>query len=314
MIYTFYSFKGGVGRTMALANVAELFYHAGLRVLMVDWDLESPGLDKFFPADLDRLLYKPGVIDMLLGYRRQMAEGLIVPEHQEEFLPPGMIEDFLVELYPGVSSKGRLWLLPTGRHSKEHFARYAKAVLGFDWQDFYQNWEGELYFEWLRQQFERVADVVFIDSKTGITEMGGICTYQLADTVVMFCTPSRQSLEGTYEMARKLTDPEVTRLRRGRPLNVLVIPARLEMAESDLLDRFQTEFIALFKDFVPNVEGVNIEQLWQLGIPYVPKYAYGEVVAVRERALASAEYLVQRFIALADVIAHLGGWKLALRD
>ncbi len=48
MIYTFYSYKGGVGRTMALANVAELFYREGRRVLMIDWDLEAPGLEQFF--------------------------------------------------------------------------------------------------------------------------------------------------------------------------------------------------------------------------------------------------------------------------
>jgi cellulose biosynthesis protein BcsQ len=41
MIYTFYSYKGGVGRSMALVNIAELFYQAGLKVLMVDLDLES---------------------------------------------------------------------------------------------------------------------------------------------------------------------------------------------------------------------------------------------------------------------------------
>ncbi len=48
MIYTFYSYKGGVGRTMALANVAELFLRQGRRVLMIDWDLEAPGLEQFF--------------------------------------------------------------------------------------------------------------------------------------------------------------------------------------------------------------------------------------------------------------------------
>jgi len=36
MICSFYSFKGGVGRSMALANVAELLCRRGLRVLMVD--------------------------------------------------------------------------------------------------------------------------------------------------------------------------------------------------------------------------------------------------------------------------------------
>ena len=42
MIYTFYSYKGGAGRSMALANVARWFYLQGLRVVMIDWDLEAP--------------------------------------------------------------------------------------------------------------------------------------------------------------------------------------------------------------------------------------------------------------------------------
>ena len=41
---TFYSFKGGVGRTMALANVAAILAGRGRRVLMIDFDLEAPGL------------------------------------------------------------------------------------------------------------------------------------------------------------------------------------------------------------------------------------------------------------------------------
>ncbi|HYE71696.1 MAG TPA: P-loop NTPase, partial [Blastocatellia bacterium] len=45
MIYTFYSYKGGVGRSMALANVAEWLYRQGLRVVIIDWDLEAPGLE-----------------------------------------------------------------------------------------------------------------------------------------------------------------------------------------------------------------------------------------------------------------------------
>jgi len=45
MIFTFYSFKGGVGRSMALANVAELLLRRGLNVLMVDFDLEAQDLN-----------------------------------------------------------------------------------------------------------------------------------------------------------------------------------------------------------------------------------------------------------------------------
>ena len=48
MIYTFYSFKGGVGRSMAVAGVGYLFAERGLRVLAIDFDLEAPGLERYF--------------------------------------------------------------------------------------------------------------------------------------------------------------------------------------------------------------------------------------------------------------------------
>ena len=69
-IVTFYSYKGGTGRTMALANVAWILASNGLKVLAVDWDLESPGLHKFFHPFLDRGEdhRDPGVIDLINEY------------------------------------------------------------------------------------------------------------------------------------------------------------------------------------------------------------------------------------------------------
>ena len=52
-VVTFYSFKGGTGRTMALANVAWILASNGLKVLVVDWDLDSPGLHRYFHPFLD---------------------------------------------------------------------------------------------------------------------------------------------------------------------------------------------------------------------------------------------------------------------
>jgi formylglycine-generating enzyme required for sulfatase activity/energy-coupling factor transporter ATP-binding protein EcfA2 len=303
MIYTFYSYKGGVGRTMALANVAELFYRSGLKVLMVDWDLEAPGLERFFPLDLDEVLDKPGVIDMLLGYKAQMAQGLNVAEDEEE-LPFEKPSQFMVDIYPEARSDGRLWLLPSGRRSKEHFADYAYAVRTFDWQDFYENWEGELYFEWLRQQFEQMADVVLIDSRTGVTEMGGVCVYQFADVVVLFCSANQQSLDGTQKMLIDFKQSQVQELR-GRPLETVVVPARIEDAESDFLDEFQQEFIRRFVRYKPEALGVGSDQFWRLAIPYVPRYAYRETIAVRERAKASSEEMVEAFSRLTLAISRL---------
>src|SRR6202008_3846708 len=57
-IITFYSYKGGTGRSMALANVAFILASNGKRVLMLDWDLEAPGLHRYFAP----LLKDPDVV------------------------------------------------------------------------------------------------------------------------------------------------------------------------------------------------------------------------------------------------------------
>src|ERR1700735_1518993 len=68
-IVTFYSFKGGTGRTMALANVAWILAANGERVLVADWDLESPGLHRFFQPFLDpRVGEQPGIIEFIRTY------------------------------------------------------------------------------------------------------------------------------------------------------------------------------------------------------------------------------------------------------
>ncbi|SCG01354.1 AAA domain-containing protein [Streptomyces sp. Ncost-T6T-2b] len=48
-IVTFYSYKGGTGRTMALANVAWILAANGKRVLAVDWDLGGPRTPPVLP-------------------------------------------------------------------------------------------------------------------------------------------------------------------------------------------------------------------------------------------------------------------------
>src|SRR6185312_5618388 len=77
-IVTFYSYKGGTGRTMALANVAWILASNGLRVLVVDWDLESPGLHKYFHPFLDDSVVAatPGVIEIIREFEWAAANEL----------------------------------------------------------------------------------------------------------------------------------------------------------------------------------------------------------------------------------------------
>jgi tetratricopeptide (TPR) repeat protein len=321
MIYTFYSYKGGVGRSMALANIAELLVEAGLSVIMVDWDLEAPGLERFFPVDLATVLERPGLVDMLLGYKMRLSQALLpratprLPEDKRAWYF-GRLEDYLVEIYPapradseaasmlGVPRTGRLRLLTAGRRSKGMFEQYVRAVRTFDWQDFYVNWGGEAYFEWLREQLDQ-ADAVLIDSRTGVSEMGGVCTYHMADVVVLFCATNEQNLDGVHKMAADIVSLETQALRPERPLQVLVVPARVEFNEGDKLNQFKPRFLTQFRDLAPKLLASNPDRLWDLAIPYIPYYAYSEAVAVCERALAIAEPMVRSFENLVRVLAAM---------
>lgn len=306
VIFTFYSYKGGVGRSMALANVAELFFQAGLRVLAVDFDLEAPGLEQFLSrGDPKKILNREGVIDLLLKYKSNMSRSSMIDtdSNRKEFMPHEPLEHYTVDLTPQPSERGQLWLLPAGkRSSDDKFANYVNEVLRFDWREFYEEWEGELYFEWLRKQFLSMADVVLIDSRTGVTEIGGVCTYQFADVVVMFCSASDQCLEGTYRVLCDLKRPQVEQLR-GRPVEILVVPARVENAESDFLNKFQSDFLNCFGERIPK-QLTNSEQLWNLRIPYIPRYAYKEIIAARERTKASAQDMVKAFNLLTFVLSR----------
>ena len=154
MIYTFYSFKGGAGRSMALANVAKWFYLQGLRVVIIDWDLEAPGLENFFfpsEKDLEFVRSHLGLIDILMAYKRRFPY-LSMSSHEvgeeerltilQKHLPP--ISDTLYPIHPEEHSEGRaLWLLPAGLRSGDYFSTYSQIVQSFDWNDFYQSFWGE---------------------------------------------------------------------------------------------------------------------------------------------------------------------------
>jgi Mrp family chromosome partitioning ATPase len=69
-VVTFYSYKGGVRRSMAVANVGVLLAQWGYKVLLVDFDLEAPGLENYFEtfSESRDLRKEPGIVEFLSGY------------------------------------------------------------------------------------------------------------------------------------------------------------------------------------------------------------------------------------------------------
>ena len=328
MIYTFYSYKGGVGRSMAMANVAEWLYQQGLRVVMIDWDLEAPGLETFFysaPTELDVVRSQLGLIDLLLSYKRAFPrlqseaktrseasqsevgisddENFLLTLRDSKSLPP--ICDALYPIHPpgGDEKSAALWLMPAGWRSGDRFPVYAHAVQSFDWADFYASYEGEAYFNWMREQLaaSTLADVVLIDSRTGVTEMGGVCTRQMADVVVSFCVPNAQNLSGVATMAESFKKSEIIS-KRNRELDVLIVPTRIDMYELDLRKKFEDQFRQQLDKFIPASFSLVKSDFWELQIQYVSKYAYSEELAIND---PSAPELYKAYKKLAAHLALL---------
>ncbi len=199
-VVTFYSFKGGTGRSMALANVAAELVTRGRRVLMVDFDLEAPGLDTF-PFEP---LTPPGsgLVELIQDY----LDSNEVPD----------IKDYLYEVSIGSHLPGKLWLMPAGRQDITYDTRF-RAI---DWQDFYDNEGGFLFFEDVRIQWSELlkVDYVLIDSRTGHTDIGGICTRQLPDAVVAMFFPNEQNLRGLKPIVKGISDQKNNILNRNSSL------------------------------------------------------------------------------------------------
>lgn len=279
MIYTFYSFKGGVGRSMALAAVAYVFAQRGLKVLTIDFDLEAPGLERYFvsPRQAAQARAAPGLIDLLDAYKLAMTS-------EAEF-EKGRFRrwwDFVTEAVPNAKGGGYVDLMTAGaREPEDRLQAYASTVRSFDWMDFFHNWHGEQFFIWLRQQLlgqgdepARGYDVVLVDSRTGLTEMGGVCAYQLADCAVMFCAANQQNIDGTLQVARDFQSDAVKALRRGRELELLVLPARLE-PENQRREEFLRGFEAAFprSQFLPKALYEAGEDYRTLALPYEREFA-----------------------------------------
>ena len=212
-IVTFYSYKGGVGRTLALANIGILLARKGKRVLLMDWDLEAPGLDRYFRAyQSETPSSQQGVAQLLCqavrdsnaDWRTHVQELSVRPRDDKEACT--------------------LSFIPSGVAAPD----YANQVRGFSWNAFLAERGGGAILERWRSEWKETFDFILIDSRTGITDAGGICTILLPDFLALVLTANEQSYEGTLAIA------ESARIERQKlsvqrpPLMMLPILSRFD--------------------------------------------------------------------------------------
>jgi cellulose biosynthesis protein BcsQ/stress-induced morphogen len=183
---TFYSFKGGVGRTTALTHVAWILAMRGRKVVAVDLDLEAPGLSTAF------------------NLQPQPKYGIVDYFYERSYLPEGIAPSIsITEIFGEVripNAKGRLFVVPAGCLSLDYISKvddlHANTVIDGD-----QN----LWSVFKREIDEQLKpDVILIDSRTGINQWGALSLIQAADEAIIFLFPNEQNKQGVELLLRSL--------------------------------------------------------------------------------------------------------------
>lgn len=269
-VITFYSYKGGTGRTMAVANAAWIIASQGRRVLVIDWDLESPGLHRFLhPFLYDKELRSSrGIMDLVQAYARLTTDVSLEPQSVAELVDRLVLTDYV----SGVNwdfGGGRIDLMPAGQQDEA----YSQAVNSFIWTTFYERQGGAEFFRTLRDKLCEAYDYVLIDSRTGFNDVSGICTREMPDVVVDCFTMATQSIEGAVALARAIHSDPVRRIR------ILPVPMRIENAEHERLEAGRDLVRRRMSRFLDRDEADAEAYFGSVEIPYQPFYAYEETLA-----------------------------------
>ena len=225
-VVTFYSFKGGAGRSMALMNIAMEMAMSGNRVLVVDFDLEAPGIETF---NLPRPKTEtPGLVDYVQSYLTNRK----APD----------VADCLYKSAVQLSSSGELWVMPAGLQDEHYPARLSSI----DWHSLYAKKDGYFLFEDLKLQWQAFIDpdYVLIDSRTGYTDVGGICTRQLPDSVVCLFFPTEQNLQGLRKVVSRIRNEN----KPPREKNICLLFVNSNVPDLDDEDQILEKRLSKFKD------------------------------------------------------------------
>lgn len=302
MIYTFYSFKGGVGRSMALANVAALMAKANYRVLVIDWDLEAPGLEKYFTASPSYLSHtrdqRPGIVDIVYGYANN---------------EPLAWKDCLIEAYPFPNSMP-VSILSGGRDSPD----YLQRLQDINWEKLFTEKDFGNYLETLREEWLEEFDFILIDSRTGITDIGGICTIHLPDAIVLLFTTNEQSINGVKSVIDRVFERYKTLPVDRSKLLAIPVPSRFEtVTENNLFIRWKgiiaNTFRDVYQDWIPD-GATPADILDKLVIPYIPFWSFGEGLPVVTEGTGNPSSLGFAYELLARLLTNRLNWNLALAN
>ncbi len=286
MIISFFSYKGGVGRTQLMANTgACLFYEFNKRVLLIDWDLEAPGLGFFF-KNITENGTQSSVIDLFEAYMVYMD----TQETDVQTTIPTFDTPYLQKYQETEHGCLHLVLSP-------NTAAYFDKLHLFDWERFYKNYDGKNYIEWLKEDLKSKYDYILIDSRTGRTPYGGIVNTQMAELSVFVIAPNLQNFNGCLAVMQSLEQSDYVKKgyrkreqdKDNRPLIMPILSrvdqdADLKQSVNHWTEKFRDDFGTHYRHLLENIEpdtsdiheDIDKNYIANTLLPYNKSVAFGE--------------------------------------
>jgi Mrp family chromosome partitioning ATPase len=270
-ILTFYSGEYGIGRSMTLANVAWILAGTGRRVLVVDWDVELPGLHRYFrPFVTDEQVRSLGGINGVLSDLARLAArgrgGAGVPELPRDEVERAIRFDHHAHRLSGYDfpGAGLVDLLPLGG---------PPGPDRFDWDGFYRL-GGARMVEVLAEAMRDRYDDVLIDSPAGSFSAAGVCNLEIADAVVVCFTMRLERIDEAAAAAEA-----IRRDGRGGAVSVLPVPLKVEDTEQVLLEECRDRARQRFGPLLDPSRRADDRYWDEVEIPFRSFYGHRPVLA-----------------------------------
>ncbi|MGQ0665196.1 MAG: KGGVGR-motif variant AAA ATPase [Pseudomonadota bacterium] len=299
-IVVFYSFKGGVGRTTALASFAIQRARAGERVAVLDLDLDAPGVGTLLAADKSGMAASWGVVDYLL--ERQLGD-------------LDLRDYYHACSRSAVTGSGAVLVLPAGSLDPERDYLGKLARLDLD-PPFGEDGKQPLEFLLEHVRAELQPHWLLVDARAGLSEPAGVLLSGGAHLHVLFGTSSEQSWRGLRPVLERIG---ASRVRDDHPqlecvLVHAMVPENVDAAVA-AKESFAERSLGEFRDhyYAPDPEDPDVDRLWYVRdseasdaphapvpISYQPRLAHFSCIDDVAADLAESK----EFCELADRIAQ----------
>lgn len=213
-VVTFYSYKGGMGRTTSMVAYAmDLAINQKKRVVIIDCDLEAPGYLNFFDLTEHQGLKsgrKNGLVEFLSD--SQFCRDASSIDINNYLINVGYSNEKNTVAYENLD---KIWLIPAGnlnedfdvRESQKNRTSYLEGLSRLNLSNTDSIISSfELLFEKLAATVE--PDIILIDSRTGFNDIFGTIALHLSDYVVGFFGYSRQTIPGLITLLNDYYKPE----------------------------------------------------------------------------------------------------------